>query len=53
MVKGINFMTTLYHSDGVSLPVGFSLIAKTEYYTDKKDGKLNRRSPVGKNDPQL
>jgi hypothetical protein len=50
MVKGINFVTALYHNDGVSLPVGFSLIAKTEYYTDKKDGKQKRRSPVGKNE---
>jgi len=50
MVKGINFMTALYHNDGVSLPVGFTLIAKTEYYMDKKDGKQKRRSPVGKNE---
>jgi len=50
MVKGINFMTALYHHRGVSLPVGFTLIAKTEYYTDKKDGKQKRRSPVGKNE---
>jgi hypothetical protein len=49
-VKGINFVTALYHSEGVSLPVGFNLIAKTEYYTDKKDGKQKRRSPVGKNE---
>jgi len=50
MVKGINFMTALYHNAGVSLPVGFTLIAKTEYYVDKKDGKQKRRSPVGKNE---
>jgi hypothetical protein len=50
MVKGINFMTALYHNGDVSLPVGFTLIAKTEYYTDKKDGKQKRRSPVGKNE---
>jgi len=50
MVKGINFMTALYHNGGVSLPVGITLVAKTEYYTDKKDGKQKRRSPVGKNE---
>ena len=50
MVKGINFMTALYHNRGVSLPVGVTLVAKTEYYTDKKDGKQKRRSPVGKNE---
>lgn len=49
-LKGINFISALYHSGGVSLPVGFSLIAKTEYYTDKKDGKQKRRSPVSKNE---
>lgn len=48
-VKGINFMTTLYHNGGISLPVGFTLIAKTEVYFDK-DGKAQRRSPVGKNE---
>jgi len=50
LVKGINFMTTLYHSQGVSLPVGYTLIAKTEYYLDKKDGQQKRRSPIGKNE---
>ena len=49
-VKGINFLTSLYHSQGVSLPVGFALIAKTEHYIDKKDGKEKRRSPVSKNE---
>ena len=48
-VKGINFLTALYHSQGVSLPVGFVLIAKTEHYLDPKDGKEKRRSPVTKN----
>ena len=49
-VKGINFLTTLYHNQGVSLPVGFTLIAKTEAYLDPKDGKTKRRSPIGKNE---
>ncbi len=47
-VKGINFLTALYHSQGVSLPVGFALIAKTEHYVDPKDGKEKRRSPISK-----
>lgn len=50
MIKGINFMTALYHSAGLSLPVGFELIAKTEHYVDQKDGKEKRRSKVSKND---
>ena len=50
LVKGINFLTALYHSRGMSLPVGFTLIAKTESYVDKKEGKTKRRSPVTKNE---
>ena len=49
-VKGINFVTCLYHASGYSLPVGFSIVAKTEYYIDKKDGKQKRRSPISKNE---
>jgi hypothetical protein len=49
-VKGINFISALYQSKGLALPVGFRLVAKTEYYTDKKDGKQKRRSPVSKNE---
>lgn len=49
-VKGINFLTVLYHSQGVSLPVGFAIIAKTEHYVDPKDGKEQRRPPTSKNE---
>jgi hypothetical protein len=49
-VKGINFMTALYHSQSLSLPIGFTLIAKTEWYLDTKMGKQKRRSPVSKNE---
>jgi DDE superfamily endonuclease len=49
-VKGINFMTCLYHAGGYFLPVGFTIVAKTEFYLDKKDGKQKRRSPIGKNE---
>jgi hypothetical protein len=49
MLKGINFLTTLYRSHGVSLPVGFHLVAKTEKYVDLKTQKEKRRSPVSKN----
>lgn len=49
-VKGINFLSALYHAQDVSLPVGFRLVAKTEYYTDSKTGKTKRRSPVSKNE---
>ncbi len=49
-VKGINFVSLLYHSQNISLPVGFALIAKTEHYIDPKDGKEKRRSPTSKNE---
>ncbi len=38
----------MYHTQGYSLPIGFSILAKTEYYTDKKTGK--RRSPISKHE---
>jgi hypothetical protein len=49
-VKGINFVTCLYHNQGVSLPVGFELVRKTGRYTDPKDGKEKRRSDKTKNE---
>jgi hypothetical protein len=49
-IKGINFITALYHAQGVSLPVGYHLVEKTEVYRDKKTGKEKRRSPVTKNE---
>jgi len=49
-IKGINFVSALYHANELSLPVGFSLIAKTDFYIDKKDGKQKRRSPKTKNE---
>ncbi len=48
-LKGINFLTALYQSGAVSLPVAFQLIAKTETYIDAKSGKPKRRSPKTKN----
>jgi hypothetical protein len=49
-VKGINFLTALYHSQGVSLPVAFELVAKTEAYTDAMSGTAKRRSPTSRNE---
>jgi hypothetical protein len=48
-VKGINFITALYHVGDISLPVNYQLVEKTEFYIDKKTGKEKRRSPVTKN----
>jgi hypothetical protein len=49
-LKGINFVTSLYHNQGVSLPVGFELVRKTERYTDPKNGKEKRRAEKTKNE---
>lgn len=49
-VKGINFVTCLYHNQGVSLPVGFELVRKTTRYVDPKDGKEKRRADKTKNE---
>jgi len=49
-IKGINFLSMLYHNQNVSLPIGFELVAKTEAYLDKKTNKIKRRSPVTKNE---
>jgi hypothetical protein len=49
-VKGINFVTALYHAQGVSLPVGFEIVSKTEWYEDKKTGKRRRKSKETKNE---
>lgn len=49
-IKGINFVSALYEADGVSLPVDFQVISKTEIYIDQKTQKEKRRSPVTKNE---
>ena len=48
-LKGINFLTALYRSQGVKVPVSFHLVAKTQKYTDPKTQKEKRRRPVSKN----
>lgn len=37
-IKGINFITALYHGKGVSLPVNYHLVSKPEVYLDPKTG---------------
>jgi hypothetical protein len=49
-VKGINFITALYSTENISVPVAFNIVEKTEAYTEKKTGKKKRRSPVAKNE---
>ena len=52
-VKGINFVSCLYQNQGISLPIGFELVSKTEKYIDKKTGKEKRRSTKTKNEMAL
>jgi len=49
-VKGINLLSCLYFSAGVSLPVSFHLIQKTELVSDPKTGKEKWQSPRSKNE---
>ena len=57
-VKGINIVNFLYHTElpqskneaGISIPVAFEIIEKTEQFLDKKTNKLKRRSPISKNE---
>jgi hypothetical protein len=49
-IKGINFLTTLYYAQEITLPVAFEIVSKTEKYIDKKTGKEKRRSKIAKNE---
>ena len=49
-VKGVNLVSALYFSGGVSLPVALHLIRKTELVVDKKTGLERFESPVTKNE---
>ena len=50
MVKGVNLLTALYHSQDASLPRDFDLIQKTELVTNPKSGKDKWRSEETKNE---
>lgn len=49
-VKGINFLTALYCSQEVNLPVAYALVRKSEVVCDAQSGRRKRRSPVTKNE---
>ena len=48
-VKGSNFISAVYHVPGVTLPVAFDLVTKTETYYDPKAKIEKRRSALSKN----
>jgi hypothetical protein len=47
-VKGINFVSSLYHTSKGAVPVGYELVRKTKEVINKKTGKKQRKSPVSK-----
>jgi len=49
-VKGINFLTALYHASDVSLPIAFDLVTKTQEYIDPKTKRSKRKSSITKNE---
>ena len=49
IVKGINFISALYHHQEVSLPVGVHLVIKSDSETDPKTGKSQRKALFSNN----
>lgn len=47
-VKGFNILNMLYYSSGISIPVSFEVIRKTQIYTDEH-GNKKRKSEETKN----
>lgn len=49
-VKGVNFISAIYNSWEMSLPVGVAFVRKDLVYQDKKSGKEKRKSSISKQD---
>jgi len=49
-VKGINIVSVLYHSQGLSIPVAYTLVKKMEHIVDSMTGKEKRISTKSKNE---
>lgn len=49
-VKGVNFLTALVHTKGVSLPCAVEFVKKDKTITDPKTGKIKRISSQTKNE---
>ena len=47
-VRGLNQVTMLYHSQDISVPIGFKMVTKPDIVIDKKTGKEKRVSKVSK-----
>lgn len=49
-VKGVNFLSALYYSADVSIPVAFELVKKTKTVVDPKTQKAVKKSETTKNE---
>ena len=49
-VRGLNFVTLLYHAPGLAVPIGAELVRKTEPVTDPKTQKKKKVSKLTKNE---
>ena len=49
-VKGVQFLTALFNTQEMNVPVMAELIKKETLVTDKKTGKQKRKSKIGKNE---
>jgi hypothetical protein len=49
-VKGINFLSALYHTEVATFPLCYDIVDKTATYLDKKTGKARRKSALTKNE---
>ncbi len=49
IVKGINIVNCIYHSDSVSLPIAYEIVHKPITYCDLKSHKEKQKSEVSKN----
>lgn len=49
-VKGVNFLTALVHTKGISLPCAVEFVHKELLVTDARTGKLKRKSSLTKNE---
>lgn len=49
-VKGVNFLSALYYSAEVSIPVAFELVKKTKTVVDPKTQKTVKKSEITKNE---
>lgn len=49
-VKGVNFMSLIYHTEEINLPVGVEFVRKDKKITDPKTGKQKDTSSKSKNE---